>query len=147
MAAQYSIPYAVIVTLCRGRPGVEDFSEQALRDHAVRSLLRRCKVVKHDRFSGMGKITVRFRDGGAISAPVVDTNLPIAKTSKEAVVNKFFDLTSAVFAREQAEKVIETIDGLEHLRDVRRLTEMIVSKRLGSRKVPIAGARAGGRVY
>jgi len=147
MAAQYSIPYAVIVTLCRGRPGVEDFSEQALRDQAVRSLLRRCKVVKHDRFSGMGKITVRFRDGGVISAPVIDTNLPISKTTKEAVVNKFLDLTSSVFTREQAEKVIETIDRLEHLRDVRRLTEMIVSERLGSKKEPIAAARAGGRVY
>ncbi|MBI2989108.1 MAG: MmgE/PrpD family protein [Deltaproteobacteria bacterium] len=129
MAAQYSIPYAVVVALYRGRPGVRDFSEESIADPAIQSLLRRCKVVRRERFSGMGKITVKLRDGGSLSRDVVDTNLTVAEVNKEALVDKFLDLTSSTFERGQAEEIMQSVERLEALTDVRRLTEILVPGR------------------
>ncbi len=126
MAAQYSIPYAVAVTLCRGRPGVEEFSESAIKDPLVQSYLAKCQVVRRDKFRDMGKITVKFRDHSTVSRTVVDTNLPISKTDSEAVVQKFRRLTSNLIDRKRAERVIETVQNLEGLADMRQLTEILI---------------------
>ncbi|MGH7848344.1 MAG: MmgE/PrpD family protein [Candidatus Binatia bacterium] len=126
MAAQYSIPYAVAVTLCRGRPGVEEFSESVIKDPLIQSFLAKCKVVRREKFRAMGKITVNFRDGSSVSQTVVDTNLPISDIDREAVVQKFLRLTSNLIDRKRAERVIETVQNLEGLMDVRQLTEILI---------------------
>ena len=58
MGAQYSIPYAVAVTLFHGRPGVQEFSAETIRDPKLQRLLRKCKIVRREKI---------FRDGEADS--------------------------------------------------------------------------------
>jgi len=129
MAAQYSIPYAVVVGLSKGRPRMRDFSEETIRDPTIQTLLRSCRVVRRERFSGMGKITVKLSDGRSISRDVVDTNLMVAEVDKQSTSNKFLDLTSSLIEIRQQEKIIEAVEHLEELEDVRKLTKMMISPR------------------
>jgi 2-methylcitrate dehydratase PrpD len=129
MGAQYSIPYAVAVTLCHGRPGVEGFSLETIRNPKLQRFLGKCKIVRRERFSGMGRLTVKYTEGTSIAQEVVDTNVPIGKTSQAAVTEKFLTLSSHLLENRQAEKVAKTARVLEELSDVNKLTKMLISER------------------
>ena len=125
MGAQYSVLYAVAVTLRRGRPGVQEFSLDTIRDAKLQRLLGKCKVVRHARFSGMGRLTVKFADGTSVAHDVIDTNVPVGKINEDAISEKFFTLSSYLLENRQAEKVIKTVRSLEELSDVNELTRML----------------------
>jgi 2-methylcitrate dehydratase PrpD len=126
MSAQYSIPYAVAVTLSRGRPGVQEFSEDIIKDPEVQGLLGKCKIVRRERFSGMGRLTVKFTDGTSASQDVIDTNVPIGKINRDAVIEKFLSLSSYVLGAEGAQTVVEAVQRLEDLSDVSELTKNLI---------------------
>jgi 2-methylcitrate dehydratase PrpD len=129
MGAQYSIPYAVAVTLHRGRPGVKEFSQETIKDPKLQRLLDKCKIVRRERFSGMGKLTVKFTDGTSIAQQVIDTNVPIGKTGQDAVTEKFLTLSSHVLENRQAQKIVKILRTLEELSDVNELTKILISER------------------
>jgi predicted house-cleaning noncanonical NTP pyrophosphatase (MazG superfamily) len=81
----------------------------------------------------MGRLTVRFTDGNSASQDVIDTNVPIGKTSSDAVVKKFLTLGSYLLENKQAQKVIEIVRTLEELRDVSELTRTMISGRPASK--------------
>jgi aconitate decarboxylase len=125
MGAQYSIPYAVAVTLFRGRPGVQEFTRETIREPNLQRLLRKCKVVRRERFSGMGRLTVKFTDGSAVAQEVIDTNLPIGKINQDAVIEKFLTLSAYLLEPERAQKVVEIVAALDKLSDVNELTKLL----------------------
>jgi hypothetical protein len=77
----------------------------------------------------MGKITVKLGDGSSVAQEVVDTNVPISKLQRKDIIQKFLTLSSALFQRKRAETIIDRIQRLEKLSDVRELTHMLVAER------------------
>lgn len=67
--AQFNVPYAVAVALSHGRVGLADFTDEAVRDHAVLELARRIFVVEDDALTAKYPeiyevaMSVRGRDG------------------------------------------------------------------------------------
>jgi len=128
--ADHSLPYVVGMALLSG--GIDDasFSDQALRSPAIGALMQRISVTedpslsaKHPEFSP-SRVTVRLRDGReitkAVDAPKGDNTNPM--TSKE-VKDKFKGLFVDYGTDGQASLVIDAVDRLETLPDIRSLVQ------------------------
>jgi 2-methylcitrate dehydratase PrpD len=137
MGAQYSIPYAVAVTLHRGRPGVEEFSQHTIKDAKLQRLLGKCRIVKREKFSGMGRLTLKFNNGLKVAQEVVDTNLPIGKIGQNAVTAKFLTLCSHLPENKRAEKIANTVRSLEELANVNELVNMLTVRTGAGRAVRV----------
>jgi 2-methylcitrate dehydratase PrpD len=71
-AARFSLPYAVAVVLVVGHAGIDEFSEERIRDPEVLSLTLRCRYVVDDTLpfpaAFPGHVRVRMRDGRELEA-------------------------------------------------------------------------------
>ncbi|MSO93345.1 MAG: MmgE/PrpD family protein [Rhodospirillales bacterium] len=71
--AQFSIPYAVAVSILRGPPVAKHFTEKAIRDPEVLDLCRRVKGIPDEDYEKLyparypANVTIRLRDGREVS--------------------------------------------------------------------------------
>jgi len=137
MAANYARlcgAYVAACALLRGELGLDDFGEQPRRDPARLALGRRIKVVVdgNPNPNALTPVTVRLRlkDGRELSR-TIDTvyGNPARPMTREAQVHKFRrNFASALnpLPVENADRLIETLDRLEDLQDVRRIGELLL---------------------
>ena len=132
LAAKFSIPYAVAAALVLGRADVPAFVEPALSDPRIRSLAARVEVRVDPRMSPRGTdyptalVEVRLRDGRTLtgSTTVVRGDFADPVPAGE-VVEKFVALVSGVLGADRARAVVEIVDQVETLKDVRDLTALL----------------------
>jgi 2-methylcitrate dehydratase PrpD len=132
LAAKFSIPYAVAAALVLGRADVPAFVEPALSDPRIRSLAARVEVRVDPRMSPRGTdyptalVEVRLRDGRTLtgSTTVVRGDFEDPVPAGE-VVEKFVALGSGVLGADRARAVVEIVDQVETLKDVRDLTALL----------------------
>jgi aconitate decarboxylase len=137
MAANYARlcgAYVCACALLQGELGIDDFSDERRRDPARLALGRRIKVVVdgNPNPNALTPITVRIRlkDGRELSR-TIDTvyGNPARPMSREAHVHKFRrNFASALnpLPVENADRLIEMLDRLEELQDVRRVGEFLL---------------------
>ncbi|MGV6805029.1 MAG: MmgE/PrpD family protein [Ruegeria sp.] len=114
--AQYSLPFAVAVHAVHGRIGVEHISGPGLADPVVGGVLKRVSVNERDRHNARfptgrwADVRVTTHDGRAFeSGDVHARGGPEAPFSREDVIDKFLDFTSAEIGAEAAKKLSATI--------------------------------------
>jgi 2-methylcitrate dehydratase PrpD len=114
MSAQYSIPYAVVIALCRGEPSVRDFTSDGYDDPTVTMLLDRCELLvrEGDRDKVKGPITIRLRGGRAISTSVPLRWDRIAGVDYADVLAKFYNVTQDVLKPATARAVEHAVRGI-----------------------------------
>lgn len=117
--SQVSAQHAAAVTLIRGAPGLEDFSDAAVRDQAVAELRRRVSVaVVPDLPTGAARVVVTARDGrtwseevqaarGSLEAPMVEADI-------EA---KFHALAKSRIPSERRQRLIEAVWEIDTVED------------------------------
>jgi aconitate decarboxylase len=137
MAVNYARLCGAYVSACailRGELGLEDFSEAARRDEVRLALGRRIKVVAdgNPNPNALTPVTVRIRlkDGRELSRSI-DTvyGNPARPMSREAHVHKFrrnFASALTPLPQENADRLIEMLDKVEALQDVRRIGELLI---------------------
>ncbi len=118
--------------LVRGRAGLEEFSEEAIRDPQVLSLAGKVRyeldpTIDYPRhFSGHVKIRLKSGDileenqahpRGGLEGP-----LP-----PEEIEEKFRANAGLALAQEKVEKIIAAVKGLEDLPSIRSLADLLVS--------------------
>ncbi|MBI4332843.1 MAG: MmgE/PrpD family protein [Chloroflexi bacterium] len=127
MAAQYSIPYAVCVTLRHGRPAIWSFSEEAINGAGVQTLLKRCEV--GGEYPGKGRITVRLADGTALVEEVIETQKRVAEMDQQEVIDKGIEMITASAGAEAARELVQRLDrmvsGIEDAPDIRKVMEQM----------------------
>jgi 2-methylcitrate dehydratase PrpD len=138
MAANYARLCGAYVSACallRGELGLDDFSEEYRRDPARLALGRRIKVVVdgNPNPNALTPITVKIRlkDGRELSRRI-DTvyGNPARPLSREAHLGKFrrnFAFALNPLPAENAERLIEMLDRLEDLWDVRQIGELLLA--------------------
>lgn len=116
LAAMFSIPYVVAVTLIDGRFGPEAGSEERRGDPVVGSLARRVEVVATDQFESRlpekrgARVTLRLVDG---SQPTVEVEQPVGDATHhpfgwDEVREKLTGLVGA----DRTRRLEETVRGL-----------------------------------
>jgi len=126
--AKFSLPYCVARAALDGRVGLDQFSEEKLRDPVVAQLIRRVKVQVEPDFAkvrlGGARVTVRTRSGEELSSRVdVPRGYPQNPLSGEELKSKFEGLATTVLPKTRVSKILRAVDRLEEwsLRDFARL--------------------------
>ena len=114
---RFSMAYCLAVALALGRLTPDDFSEERARDEKIAALI--AKVRHHD---DAKSLTITLANGETLSEPI----LPVTDLHAwDEVVAKFISCTRDKLAETPRSKVIESVDQLEKLSDLRSLTEAL----------------------
>jgi 2-methylcitrate dehydratase PrpD len=131
LAAKFSVPYAVAAAVVTGGSGVAAFRDATRANPRVRELARRVEVRGEPTMSMRGagptaRVTVTLRDGRVLTATTAVVRGDAANpVSPAELVAKFRALAGDVLGPTGTERVIEIVDRLPELKDVRELTEML----------------------
>lgn len=136
MAAQFSIPYVVSYAFLKGRPGLEAFTDQAIREGQVLAFARKVKTVvdpevaPHFPANEPAKVTINLVGGGhQYSQTVIHSKgTPQNPMTPEEFGAKFKAFAAPILSLKEAERVIETIQGLEELKKVSQLAAFLGRK-------------------
>ena len=132
LAAKFSLPYAVAVTVTQGATDVSAFYEDKLTDEATLSLAQRVSVSADPEMDlrrydyPAARVTVSLHNGRTLSESVVahhgDHRNP---APPEELQEKFVFLTEEALGKARCREVMETVARLEELSDIRELTALL----------------------
>jgi 2-methylcitrate dehydratase PrpD len=135
--AKFSLPYSIAVMIVRGRAGLDEFTEEAIRDSAVLDLAKKVRYVldptidypRH--FSG--HVKVFMRDG-----TVLEENQPHPRGGFEdplppaEIEEKFRANAKLALPVESVEATLDAVKRLEQLASMRILTDLLIPGKRGS---------------
>jgi 2-methylcitrate dehydratase PrpD len=135
--AKFSLPYSIAVMIVRGRAGLDEFTEVAIRDSAVLDLAKKVRYVldptidypRH--FSG--HVKVFMRDG-----TVLEENQPHPRGGFEdplppaEIEEKFRANAKLALPVESVEATLDAVKRLEQLPSMRILTDLLIPGKRGS---------------
>jgi 2-methylcitrate dehydratase PrpD len=130
--AKFSLPYSIAVMLTRGRAGLEEFTEEAIRDPIVLAMAQKVHyeldpTIDYPRhFSG--HVRVKLDDG-----TILEENQPHPRGGleqplpPEEIEAKFRANARLALSRERAELVMAAVKKLEELPAISALTDLLCS--------------------
>lgn len=128
--AKFSLPYSIAVMLVRGRAGLEEFSDEAIRDERVLDLAKKVRYEldptsdypRH--FSGHVNITLQ--DGTVLeeSQPNPRGGLEDPLPPEE-IIEKFRANAGLALPAERVRGIIDSVTHLEMLAEISKLTDLL----------------------
>ncbi|MCH7787095.1 MAG: MmgE/PrpD family protein, partial [Chloroflexi bacterium] len=132
LGAKFNVPYAVAAAIVRDSVDVNSFYSEARGDKRIQELAGKVNVTTDPDLAAAredGPLTqafVRLKDGRVLEG---DTTIVRGdygnRLPREELLEKFHFLNDSILGSERANEVIDTIDGLERLSDVRELTALV----------------------
>jgi 2-methylcitrate dehydratase PrpD len=133
VSAQFSARFGLALRLIKGNNGFQDYNEKNLKDPEILALLKKIKYITDEKCEklkteGGAVVTIKLKDGSSYCEQT-----DFAKGTRqnpmliEELRDKFRRLTSGVIPVSQAEEIIETINGLEDLDNVKTLASLLVN--------------------
>jgi 2-methylcitrate dehydratase PrpD len=130
-AAQYSLPFAIAVTLCGDIHDPDIFNKKTLTDVSVQEMAKKVNLVPDsdlDQYfpaKGGAKVTLSFRDGSEASWKIYDTKgMPENRLSFVEVATKFKYLCRHALTPVEIEEAIAVVEELEKLDSIRKLMKL-----------------------
>ena len=128
--AKFSLPYSIAVMLVRGRAGLEEFSDAAIKDPETLSLAAKVRyqldpTIDYPRhFSG--HVMVRLKQGTFLeeNQPYLRGGLESPLPPKE-IETKFRANASIALPNEKVERIVDLVSRLEKLSSVDELSELL----------------------
>jgi 2-methylcitrate dehydratase PrpD len=146
LGAKFSVPWAVASMLVRKSAGAEDFRNKSLTDPLVRSVAAKVRVKEDPLYTSMtpakrpARVIVKTGQGQVYTAQVEGSGGgPEAPLSMEKIQEKFRSLAEPVIGKDQADAVIEKVERLEGVKDIRDLTRLLMPS--ASRSSHSAGSK------
>ena len=129
--AKFSLPYSIAVMLIRGRAGLEEFSESAIRDHELLALAAKVRYEVDPKIDYPrhfeGHVQVKMQDGHVFTEdqlhPRGGYEDPLPPEEVEA---KFRANARLALAEDDMEEIIGMVQQLEALPVISRLTEKLI---------------------
>jgi len=131
LAAKFSVPYAVATALVRGRTDLTAFYPEAISNDQVRALSAKVKVWPDTEAMGQtdgsnARMWVRLKDGRTLTSLVGIVPGDYGnRVPRQEVVEKFRFLTTDVLGARRAGDVVQAVERLQDLRDIRELTALL----------------------
>jgi 2-methylcitrate dehydratase PrpD len=132
-SAQLNLPFCVATLLIEGDCFVDQFSDAIVADKARVALAEKVEV-RHDagitargsKFRHMVRVEVHLRDGTRLEETVEAPRGSEKSFASEAdVVAKFMKLTAHAVPTPAAERIVDIVLSLEHLKDARELVQAL----------------------
>jgi 2-methylcitrate dehydratase PrpD len=132
LQAQMSLQYSLAVFLLDGKALLEQFTEERISDPKVLELAKRVEIVLDDEMEQVyperfaSKVEILLKSGQRF-----ERRVDFAKGSSERpmsfqeVAEKFESLAGRVIAKKRIDAIVETIEKIEKLHDIRTLTRLL----------------------
>lgn len=130
--AQFSIPWGVASAFVKRRVGLDDFTEDAIRNPAVLDLTRRMRVEVDNSLHRPGpeptRVKVITREGKAFSRVVENPLGSLERPmSFDDCARKFADCAKSL-GKEKVERIIHLVEQLEQLEDIREIIRLLTTE-------------------
>lgn len=126
---QMSGPFSVALAIAHKRAGYTDYIS-GIKENAVLELTKKFDMVAEPRFGlaeRTARVEIQMKDGKKYSQEVqLPKGEPEIPLTKEEIEAKFIDHGSTVLSREKVDQVIEIVNNLENLKDVKALVKNLV---------------------
>ena len=137
LAAKFSIPYAVAASLVLGRTDPAAFDEVAVADPRIRRLAARVEIASDPAMNPRrpddyptAVVTVALRDGRTLTdSTTVVRGDAAAPADLGDLIEKFETLAAPTLGAPRARAVVEAVDRVDELKDIRDLTSLLVTAR------------------
>lgn len=133
--AMYSMTHAIAIAIVRGKAGIREFSDEAVRDPEVAEMRRKVRPYVPDDLKGVtdphdipaSHVAIRLKDGRSFTgfrrrARAYPGGEPI---TREALLEKFRECAQGRLFPKVVEEVVQMVDHLEDMADVNQLTEAL----------------------
>lgn len=127
-AAKFSLPFCAALALVKGSCGLEDFSEESLRDPEIRRIAGEVRLEVDDELDSLhparwpARVEITVSTGKSFSSrtdfPKGDPENPL---DDEQLISKFRGLAKHSWSREKVEALLHAALSLESLEDVANL--------------------------
>ncbi|MCX8191629.1 MAG: MmgE/PrpD family protein [Nitrososphaerales archaeon] len=128
--AKFSLPYTVALMLLKGECGIEDFSDEAIKNREILKLAKKVKWEEDPnsefpkRFPGWVKI--RMNDGNVYEHRVLNVrSSPENPLKYEDLMEKFYKNACRVFPPHHVKNIIELIESFERLNNLEDLMKKV----------------------
>ena len=130
--AQFSLPWAIAVAICKNSTGIDEFRGEALDDPEVLALAEKvggnsipaAEAVYPKAYPAT--LIAELNDGRTYQAHVdYPKGDPENPTTKEEMLDKFNSLTEKFFDRKKRQKIIATVNRLEKLSNIAKLADLV----------------------
>jgi 2-methylcitrate dehydratase PrpD len=128
MAAQYSIPFCVALSLYYDPKDPESFTEKRISDEKIRATMRKVRLrvdpeIEEKGWDRAARVTLSLKDGSRPSVLVVHfKGTPHNPMSPSELEEKARNLTRHILSEKKLERLIETVQNVEKLDDITKLT-------------------------
>lgn len=133
LAAKFSVPYAVAAAVVAGRTDIAAFLDAWREDPRVRDLARRVEVSGDPAMSmrrserPTARVAITLKDGRVLTRETtVVSGDALNPVPRGALVEKFLGLAGETLGSARARQVVETVDRLDELKDMRDVTTLLV---------------------
>ena len=133
MAAQYSIPFCVALSLYDDPTDPESFSDKKLKDKKILAMMRKVRLkvdheIEAEGWDRAARVSVALRNKQRRSKLVVHfKGTPRNPMSQLDVENKARKLTRGILPEPQLKRLFETVNGLEKVDDIKSLGSLLRS--------------------
>jgi len=132
-SAQFSGRFGVALGLMKAGNSFREYSEENLKDRQLLELAKKTNFIldeemqKRPHSDHPARVMIKLKDGVAHEQTVDAARGSVLNPmTKEEVDQKFRKFASAVLPDNEIEAIAETIAGLEHIEDIRRLSQLLV---------------------
>ena len=134
-SASFSVPYALAIAMQYGSVLLEHFFESdKWRDPSLPELARKVTGGATQEFDHLSqrdaympcRVTITLKNGQVVSEAVLHPEGdPRNPMSREKILAKFFSCTTRLLAQPKAEAIVNIVDRLEEVPDIRELTSLL----------------------
>ncbi len=144
LEAKFCLPFQMAAIILRRRAGVAEFTDEFVRSLPVREMMERVEAVIDPEIDGLGRdkivsvIELSLKDGRTLRTRSSGSYRggPGNPLSREELAGKFRECARGVMSEDRAGEVMEMIEHLEAVPDIRRLVRACAPR---LRKAEVAG--------
>lgn len=131
-AMRFSVPYLIAARISRGRIDLQTLDHNIVHDPQVIELVDRVQMSLSQEYEQMrpgrnpAKVALHLKDGQVLTREVMNClGDPLRPMPGEALIAKFLDLAGPVIGKGRGKQVLEKLQRLESVEDVRPLMRML----------------------
>ena len=138
LEGKFSLEYTVARALHSGEVKLRHFTDEGVREPAIKSLIERMKWVEKYPLPTFGKqrdsigtqsVTVKMADGQEYSHEVrISKGLPQKPLTSDELTSKYRDCASTVLSKEGVEKSLTMLSNLAGVKNIRELMDTVTKK-------------------
>jgi 2-methylcitrate dehydratase PrpD len=131
MAAQYSIPFCVALSLYHDPMDPDSFDEKKVRDKQILAMTRRVKLeiddeIERKHWDRAARVTVRLKDGRRFVALIIHfRGAPKNPLGRAELEDKARRLTKSLLAPKKFDGLVESVFALEKLKKISGLSALL----------------------